>query len=127
MPWILIAGGVLLAAYVLTQLVRYRGSGHWPITPAVIETTSVRRHQTDGLYFSPYVSFSFEVSGEHYSGEWWTGPNYSTEDEARRFLEQNMPVGSRLNVRYKPRNPSLNMLEVDPTLWDKGKPITLGL
>jgi hypothetical protein len=69
---------------------------------------------------------SVVVAGEYYSGE-WVGPAFSTEQETRDFMQQNTPIGSKLSTQYKPDNPKLNLLDIDPALWDKGRPITLGL
>jgi hypothetical protein len=109
------------------QLVRYRGSDNWPTAVATVEKVEVRRTQdSDGHHFNPVVSFSFVVSDNYYSGE-WVGPAFATEQETRDFMQQNTSIGTKLSAQYKPDNPKLNVLQIDPALWDTGRPITLGL
>lgn len=125
--WILALGGAAFCAYVVVQLVRYRGSDNWPTTVATVEKIEVRRIQdSDSHHFCPVVSFSFVVSENYYSGE-WVGPAFSTEQETRDFMQQNTPIGTKLSAQYKPNDPKMNLLDIDPALWDKGRPITLDL
>ena len=125
--WLLAFGGVALGAYVVVQMVRYRGSSNWPTAAATVEKLEVRRIQdSDGHHFRPVVSFSFVVAQQYYSGE-WVGPAFSTQQETQDFMERNTPVGSKLNARYKPNEPQLNLLDIDPKLWDRSRPIELGL
>jgi len=125
--WILALGGAAFCGYVVVQFVRYRGSDNWPATAATVEKIEVRRIQdSDSHHFSPVVSFSFAVSENYYSGE-WVGPAFSTEQETRDFMQQNTSIGTKLSAKYKPNNPNMNLLDIDPALWDKGRPITLGL
>lgn len=127
MLWILALGGAAFCAYVVVQLVRYRGSDNWPIAEATVEKIEVRRVQdSDSHHFSPVVSFSFVVSKDYYSGE-WVGPAFSTEQETLDFMHQNTPIGAKLSAQYKLDNPKINLLDIDPALWDKDRPITLGL
>lgn len=127
MLWLLGLGGAAFCVYVVVQLVRYRGSGNWPTAVATVENVEVRRLEYhDGHHFRPVVLFSFVVSKDYFSGE-WVGPAFSTEKETRDFMQQNTPISSKLSVQYSPDNPKLNLLKIDPALWDKGRPITLGL
>jgi hypothetical protein len=77
-------------------------------------------------HFRPVVSFSLVVSENYYSGE-WVGPAFSTEQEMRDFMQRNTPIGTKLSAQYKPNNPNMNLLDIDPVLWGRGRPITLGL
>jgi Protein of unknown function (DUF3592) len=126
MLWALGVAGTVFCAYIIVQLMRYRDSANWPTTDATVETIAVRRKQDNGHHFIPLVSFSFTVANECYSGEWF-GPGFSTEQEAKEFVQKNTPVAANLKVRFKPSDPKLNLLDIDPSLWDKGRPITLGL
>ena len=42
-------------------------------------------------------------------------------------MQQNTPIGTKLSAQYKPNNPNMNLLDIDPALWDKGRRVTLGL
>jgi Protein of unknown function (DUF3592) len=125
--WLLVLGGATFCVYAVVQFVRYRGSDNWPTAVATVENIQVRRVQDgDGHHFRPVVSFSFLVSEEYYSGE-WVGPPFSTEQETRDFMQENTSIATKLSVRYKPNEPKLNVLYIDSALWDKNRPITLGL
>lgn len=127
MLWFLGLGGAAFCAYAIVQLVRYRGAANWSTAVAIVEKIEVRRVQdNDGHHFLPVVSFSFVVAEEYYSGE-WVGPAFSNEQETQDFMQQNTSVGTKLTARYKPNEPKLNLLEIDPTLWDRRRPLTLGL
>jgi len=80
----------------------------------------------DGHHFFPVVSFSFVVAEEYYSGE-WVGPAFSTEQETQDFMQQNTSIDTKLPVQYKSNEPKVNLLNIDPVLWDKSRPMTLGL
>jgi hypothetical protein len=125
--WVLALGGTALCVFAVVQFVRYRGSDNWPTAVATVEKIEVRRVQdNDGHHFLPVVSFSFVVAEEYYSGE-WVGPAFSIEQETRDFMQQNTSIGTKLPVQYKPNEPKLNLLNIDSALWDKSRPITLGL
>ena len=126
MLWMLGIAGTALCAYIIVRLIRYGDSANWPTTDATVETIVVRRRQDNGHHFVPLVSFSFTVADEYYSGE-WLGPAFSTEEETKEFMQKNTPVGAKLTVRFRPSDPKFNLLDIDYSLWDKGKPVTLDL
>jgi hypothetical protein len=127
LQWLLILGGMAICTYAIVQLIRYRGSDKWPTAVATVEKIEPRRIQnSDSHHFRPVVSFSFAVTDEYYSGE-WVGPAFSTEQETRDFMQQNTPIGGKLTVRYKSKEPRLNLLDIDPAISDKNRPITLEL
>jgi hypothetical protein len=127
MLWIAALFGAAIAVYAAIQFRRYRGSDRWPVASATVESIQALRSQgSDGHHFYPFVSFSFLVDGERYSGE-WSGPAFRQEKEVQDFLQQNTPVGAKLNARYKPQQPSLNLLDIDPQLLDRNRPIQLNL
>ena len=127
MGWILLAGGALFCAYVVVRLVRYRGNAHWPTATAIVDSAEVRRMQTaEGHHYCPALKFTFVVGGCSYTGE-WIGPPFHSPQDTADLLRQNTPVGAKLTVRYKPQDPRRNLLDMDYSLWDLGKPITLDL
>ena len=42
-------------------------------------------------------------------------------------MQQNTPIGTKLCAQYKPNNPKMNLLDIDPALSDKGRRVRLGL
>jgi hypothetical protein len=124
---IVVTVGLVTGVYIIVQFIRFRGSEAWPIAVATVEAVEVQRVQDhNGHHFLPLVSFSFTIENEYYSGE-WVGPAFSSEQKTREFMQQNTPMGAKLSVRYKPKQPAVNVLDVDPALWDEEKPITLDI
>ena len=127
MGWILLAVGALFCAYVVVQLVRYHGSANWPTATAIVDSADVRRMQAGGgHHYCPVLKFTFVVWGSSYSGE-WIGPPFHSPQDTADLIRQNTPVGAKLTVRYKAQDPRRNLLDMDDSLWDLGKPITLDL
>ena len=127
MLWIAVVVGGFIAVYVAVRLLRYRGSDQWPTAVATVEGIKVLRSQgSAGHHYFPVVSFSFVADGERYSGE-WTGPAFGHEQDVRDFMHQNTPIGAKLNARYKPQQPFLNLLDVKSELLDQNRPIQLNL
>ena len=127
MLWILVLGGAAFCAYVVLQLVRYRGSDNRPTTVVTVKKIEVRCIQdSDSHHFRPVVSSRFAVSENCYSGE-WVGPAFSTEQETRDFMQRNTPIRTKLSAQYGPNNPNMNLLDIDPALGDKRRPITPGV
>jgi len=127
MLWIAAIVGAVFAFYVAIQFRRYWGSDRWPTAVATVERIQALRSQgSEGHHFYPLVSFSFVVDGEHYSGE-WSGPAFRYEQEVQKFMQQNTPIGANLTARYKPQQPSLNLLDVNPEWLAKDRPIKLNL
>jgi hypothetical protein len=122
--WIVV--GTLMAIYVAVQLLRYRGSDKWPTAVATLEGIQVRRSQDDGHHYFPFVTFSFLADGNRYSGE-WSGPAFGHEQEVKDFLRENMPIGAEFTARYKPRQPSLNLLDVNSEILNQNRPTRLNL
>jgi hypothetical protein len=50
-----------------------------------------------------------------YSGEWQV-PAFATVQKTQGLIQQNTAGGAKLTVRYKPQEPSFDMLDVDPGL-----------
>jgi hypothetical protein len=53
--------------------------------------------------------------------------NFSSEEEARQFSERELPVGKRVIVRFNPRNPALNDLELDAWTYSGDRPTSLSI
>lgn len=86
----LIFVGTLVLAIVSCAIYffHYRGDEDWPSVKGVIEALveiQCMRTNTRGRCF-PVISYSYEVQGQYYSGE-WNGPAFPTEEEATLFVE----------------------------------------
>jgi len=95
----------------------YRGDEDWLSVKGTVEALlEIRcmRTNTRGRCFA-VISYSYEVEGEYYSGE-WNGPAFPTEEEATAFAEAYMPRGSAILVLHHPTHPERSTLQVDPRL-----------
>lgn len=127
MLWIPVVLGSIIVIYAVVQLIRYGHSNRWPTAVATVESVRPLRSQTGpGHIYRPVVSFSFAVEGERYSGE-WTGPAVRTEQDVTDFAGKVTPPGATFNARYKPGQPSRNLLDVDPALYERDKLVQLDL
>ena len=72
------------------------------------------RTDTRGPFY-PVISYSYQVEGEYYSGE-WDGPTFPSEKEAAAFAQTYMPRGSEVMVLHHPTHPERSILQVDPQL-----------
>ena len=128
MLWVLSVGGAALVVYLAAQLYRYRGSDMWPIAEATIETAEVRQWpRVQGPACYVFVTYSFLLDGVRYSGD-WNGPNFGPQSDARDYIRQNVPVGAKVPVRYKPARegaPPLHCLDIDPYTWAGDPPVNL--
>jgi hypothetical protein len=96
---------------------RYHGYGRWPTVPGTIEAL-IAIHSLGGATSAPLygiLSYSYEVNGEYYSGEWST-PQQTTRDKVTEFVKKYLPPGSKVLVRHHPTDPGRSMLEIDPEL-----------
>ena len=117
----------IFIVYVVVRLLQFRGSDRWPTAEATVEAAEVQDVRIgDGHHYRPSVIFSYTVAGERYSGE-WIGPPFHSQQDLAELIQRNCPVGAKLTARYKPQDPSRNLLDMDYSLWDMGKPITLDL
>jgi hypothetical protein len=57
------------------------------------------------------------------SGSWYK--NFSTESEARELAERELPVDKKVIVRYNPRSPVQNNLELDSWAYTGDRPTSL--
>jgi hypothetical protein len=95
----------------------YRHADTWPSVSGSIEGLVEIRSLDSGSGRGPYygvVSYSYEVSGEYYSGIWRT-PDFPRRQQVTDFFSSRIPAGTQIVVHYYPRKPSRSMLNVD---WD---------
>ena len=53
--------------------------------------------------------------------------NFSSEADAREFAERELPVGKNVVVRYSPKNPNVNDLQLDSWTYAGDRPTTLSI
>ena len=79
-----------------------------------------------GHHFCATFSHDFRnAKGFSMWGSWHK--NFSTEEDAREFSERELPVGKRVVVRFNPKNPSFNDLELDSWTYSGDRPTSLSI
>jgi hypothetical protein len=106
----------------------YRASLNWPTADGVVTRIDVERRQasgtSDGYYFCATFSYDFcDAKGNRVCGSWYK--NFSSEENAREFAARELPVGKKVVVRFNPKNPSFNSLELDSWTYTGDRPANL--
>jgi hypothetical protein len=105
----------------------YRGSANWPKVEGTITGLDVqRRRDGEGQYSYAIFTYKFQdCEGRQESGTWHK--NFSTDEAARDFATRELPIGKQVIVRFDPKNPAINDLELDAFTYTDDRPISLGL
>ncbi len=133
MPWTtvwLLVLGLAAACAIARGFWLYRLSLTWPTADALITRIDIDRHRDaevhGGHYFRATFSYDFcTPTGDRLSGSWYK--NFSTQEDAREFSERELPVGKRVVVRFNPKNPSFNDLELDSWTYSGDRPTSLSI
>ncbi len=121
--WLSLLGatGILpfpVAAYLIVDgclaLRRASAAVSWPRARGTITSSDVRPTVEVG-YYVPEVSYRYAVEGTDFTGDaiQSTRIAYSSETDAREIAAR-YPIGTEVEVRYDPRDPSSAMLELGP-------------
>lgn len=105
----------------------YRASLTWPTAEGSITRLEIeRKRNPTGPYFRATFSYEFlDSNGQRLSGTWYK--NFSSEVEARDFAARELPLGKPVVVRFNPRNPALNDLELDSWTYTNDRPTSLNI
>ena len=128
--WLIVPGLALIAAVIARGFWLYRVSLTWPTADGVITRIDVERKyvggSTSGPYFSATFTYDFrDFRGHRVSGSWYK--NFSTESEAREFAERELPVDKKVVVRFNPKSPVQNDLELDSWTYTGDRPTSLNI
>src|SRR5215467_15583216 len=113
-------GLVVLGVAAISAIARgfwlYRASLTWPTADGVITRLDIDGKNYgashSGHYFSATFTYDFhDARGQRTSGTWYK--NFSTESEVGEFAARELPVDKKVVVRFNPRNPAQNNLELD--------------
>ena len=124
--WLTVGLGTV--AVVARGLWLYYASVTWPTADGTITRVDVERKRgiERGHYFRATFSYAFnDLNGVHFSGTWYK--NFSTEPEARDFAARELPVGKPVVVRFNPKNPAFNDLELDSWTYTNDRPTSLNI
>jgi hypothetical protein len=108
----------------------YRASLTWPTADGVITRIDIDRQRDASVHGGHYVraTFSYDFRGpgaNRLHGSWYK--NFSSEEDARQFSERELPVGKRVVVRFNPKNPAFNDLELDSWTYSGDRPTSLSI
>lgn len=122
-----LAPSVVIALVLGRVLWVYRGSSNWPIVDGTITRLDVqRRRDTSGPYICATFTYVFRDLDDHEkSGTWYK--NFSTEEDAQDFAERELQVGKQVQVRFDPKDPGVNYLELDASTYTNDRPTSLNL
>jgi hypothetical protein len=109
----------------------YWASLTWPTADGIITRLEVERQQGSmangggGHYYRATFIYDFHLpNAQRLTGTWYK--NFSSEPEAREFAARELPIGKPVVVRYNPKNPASNDLELDSWTYTGDRPTTLG-
>jgi Protein of unknown function (DUF3592) len=106
----------------------YRASLTWPTTDGVIIRVDIERKRGagGGHYFCATFTYGFQdPNGLRLSGTWYK--NFSSEPEACDFAARELAVGKPVVVRFNPKNPASNDLELDSWTYTNDRPSSLNI
>lgn len=106
----------------------YRASLTWPSADGVITGVDIERKRGagGGHYFCATFTYDFQdPNGLRFSGTWYK--NFSSEPEACDFAARELAVGKPVVVRFNPKNPASNDLELDSWTYTNDRPTSLNI
>jgi len=126
-PWFVVLG-LALVAVLARGFWLYRASLTWPTADGVITRIDVERKNSGGShrghYFSATFTYDFrDPQGRRVTGSWYK--NFSSESEAKEFAERELPVDKKVVVRFHPKDPAQNNLELDSWTYTGDRPASL--
>lgn len=115
-PWIAATTLTGLLIYCISRIIRYWGSDSWTITSGKVvnydRPTYVNTAR--GTCFTQ-VRYSYAVDDHDYTGA-WLSPALRNVQALNEFLQQELPVGKEVHVRYKPGKPFRSVMVDGPEL-----------
>jgi hypothetical protein len=131
-PWVIGLGlaGAAIVGVVARGFWIYRASLTWPTADGVITRIDIEREygggRSSGHYFRATFTYDFrDPRGRRVSGSWYK--NFSTEAEAKEFGQRELAVGKKVVVRFHPRKPEMNDLELDSWTYTGDRPESLNV
>jgi Protein of unknown function (DUF3592) len=128
--WLVLA--LAIVAVIGRGLWLYRASLTWPTADGAITRLGIEWKRDAGIagrhYFCATFTYDFQDANGHrhcHSGTWYK--NFSTESEARDFAARELPVGKPVVVRFNPKNPAFNDLELGSWSYTNDRPTSLNI
>ena len=123
-----LALGIAVLSAIARGFWLYRASLTWPTADGLITRIDIERRQDAGIggghYFCATFSYDFrDAKGCRVWGSWYK--NFSSEENAREFAARELPLGKKVVVRFNPKNPAFNSLELDSWTYAGDRPANL--
>jgi hypothetical protein len=106
----------------------YRASLTWPAADGVITRVDIERKRGAGGGYYVRATFTYDFqdpNGLRLLGTWCR--NFSSEPEACDFSARELAVGKPVVVRFNPKNPASNDLELDSWTYTNDRPTSLNI
>ena len=106
----------------------YRAALTWPTADGVIIRVDIERKRdpSGGRYFRATFTYDFQgPNGLHLTGSWYK--NFSSEADASDFSTRELALGKPVVVRFDPKNPATNDLELDSWTYTGDRPTSLNI
>src|ERR1700753_228026 len=105
----------------------FRGSRSWPTADGTITLLDLQpKREADGHYICAIFTYEFQdLEGRRNCSTW--DKNFSNEQDARDFAARELPFGKQVLVRFNPKDPTVNNLELDSFIYTDDRPISLDL
>lgn len=128
-PWVVIAGFGLALIYALARAFwRYRGVETWPTAEGTITRVEIQEFYVPDTGHTCYfasVGYDFrDPLGERCWGQ-WQSRHFATYEEGTAFVQREMPEGKCVVVRFSPKDPTVNALELDSWTYSGDRPLSL--
>lgn len=121
LPALLLGGiGLIMLTGTMRNINRCKDVVNWTKTRAVVESSSVEKHQRprynagirqgySSVYFSPKIEYSYTVMGTPFRSNGYqnfAGTYSATSKEEAAHIVADYPVGKEVSITYDPNNPA---------------------
>ena len=109
---IFFAVGIAIFSFGYVSLQKAKAAEHWPTTPGeVVASDFVEDSDSDGTTYRAKVSYTYSVNGQEFTSERIAfGYSGSSGHGYHYDIHKELPVGTRLAVRYNPDKPEMAAL-----------------
>jgi len=108
----------------------YKGANAWPTADGTITHMEIQEFYAEGTgspnttYFAS-VGYDFRDTKRMRCWGQWQSRQFATSEEASAFVQREMPEGKRVVVRFNPKDPMVNSLELDSWTYSGDRPLSL--
>lgn len=78
------------------------------------------------IFYIPYITCKYSVEGKEYSEEMVAGRGINSSGEAQSFLNNQFPIGKKIDFYYDPKHPENAVIEI-PSVFSRMLALLIGL